>query len=46
MRFGRVICMSAIATCVAFSALAQGLRVGRHEDLFRLGGSLYDLYRQ
>ena len=25
MRFGRVICMLAIATCVAFSALAQGL---------------------
>jgi CubicO group peptidase (beta-lactamase class C family) len=25
MRFGRIICMSAIATCIAFSSFAQGL---------------------
>jgi CubicO group peptidase (beta-lactamase class C family) len=34
MRFGRVICMSAIATCVAFSALGQGLpKANKPEDV-------------
>ena len=34
MRFGRIICMSAIATCLAFSALAQGLpKANKPEDV-------------
>src|SRR5260370_28452785 len=34
MRFRRIICMSAIATCVAFSALAQGLlKASQPEDV-------------
>jgi CubicO group peptidase (beta-lactamase class C family) len=34
MRFGRIICMSAIATCLAFSALAQGLpNANKPEDV-------------
>jgi hypothetical protein len=34
MRFGRVICTSAIATCVVFSALAQGLpKANKPEDV-------------
>jgi CubicO group peptidase (beta-lactamase class C family) len=34
MRFCRIICMSAIATCVAFSALAQGLpKANKPEDV-------------
>ena len=34
MRFRRVICISAIATCVAFSALAQGLpKASQPEDV-------------
>jgi len=34
MRFGRIICMSAIATCIAFSALAQGLpKANKPEDV-------------
>jgi hypothetical protein len=34
MRFGRVICTLAIATCVVFSALAQGLpKANKLEDV-------------
>jgi CubicO group peptidase (beta-lactamase class C family) len=34
MRFGRIICMSAIATCIAFSSLAQGLpKANKPEDV-------------
>jgi len=34
MRFGRIVCMSAIATCLAFSALAQGLpKASKPEDV-------------
>ena len=34
MRFGRIICMSAIATCVAFSSFAQGLpKANKPEDV-------------
>src|ERR1700730_496429 len=34
MRFRRIICMSAVATCVAFSALAQGLpKASQPEDV-------------
>src|ERR1700722_16560639 len=33
MRFGRIICMSAIATCIAFSSFAQGLsKANKPED--------------
>ena len=34
MRFGRIICMSAIATCIAFSSFAQGLpKANKPEDV-------------
>jgi CubicO group peptidase (beta-lactamase class C family) len=34
MKFGEVICMSAVATCIAFSALAQGLpKASQPEDV-------------
>ena len=34
MKFSRIICVSAIATCVAFSALAQGLpRANKPEEV-------------
>ena len=34
MRFGRIICMCAIATCIAFSSLAQGLpKANKPEDV-------------
>jgi len=34
MRFGRIICMSAIATCIAFSSFVQGLpKANKPEDV-------------
>ena len=34
IKFGKVICMSAVATCIAFSALAQGLpKASQPEDV-------------
>jgi hypothetical protein len=34
MRFGGIICMSAIATCIAFSSFAQGLpKANKPEDV-------------
>jgi hypothetical protein len=34
MKLRKVICMSAVATCIAFSALAQGLpKAGQPEDV-------------
>ena len=41
MKFGKVICMSAVATCIAFSALAQGLpKASQPEDVGFSSGRL------
>ena len=32
IKFRKVICMSAVATCIAFSALAQGLPKATHPE--------------